>query len=153
MLWLMWILGCTPTRPTPPVPPPPAFLDGNTPIQHHGPTPVGHYLGPAGVVAAGVLQDGSPFVLVDHMLHVGRDCQRHTRRHGEPVADQARSMTVLEATGWTDGPLGEAERIASPASVTWACGDSVGVQLLRLPGQPTLGWDATRLGIVEAFVR
>lgn len=141
MLWLL--LACSSPKPT--------FVDGTTPIVQPPGTPVGHYLGPAGVVASGVLEDGAVFVLVDHVLRIGRGCAAEVRRHGEPVADAARSMTVVEAPGWTGGALGAARWYPVVSALQWACGDHSGVQVMVMPGQPTIAWDEGRVGVVESF--
>lgn len=141
---LAMILGCSSPSSTAA----PAFVDGERPLVLPAGTPVGHYLGPEGLVASGVLEEGAPFILFEHTLFVGHDCVVKTYRWGEPVDLRARSLTVLEAPGWHAGTRGEASWSTKVLNTPWTCDPKGPTQILRLPGQPAIGWSAAHLAVV-----
>ncbi len=148
MLLLLLAQGCGPS-PTHNA----QFLAGADAITLPAGTPVGHYLGPDGVVATGRLEDGAAFVLADHTLIIGRGCARVSRQAGEEVAERAATMTVIQAKGWTRGRLGDASRYHGPITrLDWDCGPVRVLNIVELPGQPSIGWNEHVLGVVRAWI-
>jgi hypothetical protein len=127
----------------------PLFVDGPTPLVKPPGTPIGHYLGPDGVVASGLLADGAPFVLFDHTLFIGRNCKVQTYEWGDRVDLKARSLTVVEAPGWRSGTLGHATWATDVKGARWACDDRGPEQILRMPDQPAIGFSAEHVALVR----